>query len=443
MVAKHLSTPVDPTALTRPAVSVVMANWQGERHIAAAMSSVLAQSVASLELLVADDASDDRSGDLVREAMARDHRVRWLPSSVNAGPSAARNRALDAARGDWVAIIDSDDLVHPRRLELMIEAADRFGADLIADDLAYFGEGPGTGGRNLLAPLGLAGPITVDAAAFVEAACGRRDQPDLGYLKPLIRRAAMGELRYDPDLTIGEDYDFYLRLLLRGLRLVLLPLPTYLYRRHAVSLSHRLSVQAIESLIQAHQATHLVLPAADERIAAAMAQRSRMLDRALSYEKLVEAIKGASLDRATGQLARNPRLLGSLGRSLAERLSRWRPPGEAPPSTAARVALLPDGTNLPPEAGGVAPFDEVLHLPDLSLDGLGAAPRLAAASRRLTGLASRAPLHLVTAGLRGADLLGLAPPWRDAEVWLSEGEYGGLQAPPFAPLRVRHAIPSV
>lgn len=423
-----------------PAVSVIMANWRGERHIAAAIDSVLAQSIGNLELLVADDASDDRSGNVVHEIMTRDPRVRWLPATANAGPSAARNRALDAARGDWVAIMDSDDLIHPRRLELLIEAADRFGAEMVADDMAFFGVGPGTGGRTLLAPMGLAGPMPVDPATFVEASLGRRDRPDLGYIKPLIRRAALQGQRYDPGLRVGEDYDFCLRLLLRGLRLVLVPLPTYLYRRHAVSLSHRLSVQALKPLLRAHRAVRPDGPLENERLALAMAERGQALERALSYEELVEAIKGLSPGRAARLLAGNPRHIARLGRSLTERLSRRGVQTLLPASGPVRVALLPDGLDLPPEAGTTADYAQVLQLPDLSLDHLEAAPRLVEASCRLTELGSRSPVEVATVGLRGVDLLGLLPEWEAAEAWLAEGEVA--QVPRSARLRVRQLAPS-
>lgn len=406
----------------RPLVSVVMANWRGERYLAPAIASVLAQSVANLELLVADDASDDRSAEIVQAAMARDSRVRWLPTEVNAGPAAARNRALDAARGEWIAIMDSDDLVHPRRLELLIEAAGRFGADLVADDMAFFGDRAGTGGRTLLETLGLTGPMPVDAASFVEAALGRSDRPDLGYTKVVIRRAALGSLRYDPGLRVGEDYDLCLRLLLRGLRFVLVPLPTYLYRRHSVSLSHRLSVGALQSLIRAHRTALKDLPPDDARLARAMAQRGRMLERALDYEELVEAIKGFSPGRMAGLLARNPALIGRLGRSIAERASRPDMRRPQPKPDPVRVALLPNGAELPPEAGEGDDHQEALHCPDLALDRLDAAPRLVRASCRLTDLASRAPLTVTTFGQAGADLLGLLPPDAHAELWLSKEE---------------------
>jgi succinoglycan biosynthesis protein ExoO len=100
-----------------------MANWRGERHVGAAVASVLRQTEGSLELLLADDGSDDGSEGAARAAARGDARLRWLPGAARGGPSAARNRALDAARGAWVAVMDSDDLLHPRRLENVCSVA--------------------------------------------------------------------------------------------------------------------------------------------------------------------------------------------------------------------------------------------------------------------------------------------------------------------------------
>lgn len=421
-----------------PRVSVVMANWRGERYLAQAIDSVLAQGMGDLELLVADDASDDRSLEVAHDAAARDRRVRVLPAAANGGPSTARNRALEAARGEWVAVVDSDDLLHPRRLEILLDAADRLGADMVADDMAFFGEGPGTAGRTLLGSLDLRAPRMVDAALFVRSNDSTNDLPSLGYLKPLIRRAAIGDLRYDPVVRVGEDYDLYLRLLLRGARLALVPLPLYLYRRHGTSLSHRLSVAALEPLMAAHEAVVADLgrdaPAAGDPARAdlirALALRGRSLGHALRFERLVAALKSRRAGAAGALLMRDPALLRSLARSLGERLSRPRARGSVDATPPARLVLVPEGRGRPPGLDGEAGLDGVWGVPPLGLDRLEAASRLRDLVCRLTELASRRPVDVAVAGLGALDGLGLLPVWRQADLWLTQSEAATLGAPP-------------
>ena len=121
-----------------PLVSVITANYNGARHLAAAVRSVLQQTLCSLELIIADDASTDDSLAVIACAAAGDPRVRVLKTCQNGGPGAARNRALKAARGRYIAVFDSDDLMAPDRLEKLVARARVDHADIVVDNLLVF-----------------------------------------------------------------------------------------------------------------------------------------------------------------------------------------------------------------------------------------------------------------------------------------------------------------
>ncbi len=303
-------------------VSVIMANFRGERHLSAALTSVLRQTHADLEVIVADDASPDDSVVVARAVMAQDSRVLLIEAGQNAGPAAARNRAIEMASGEWIAIVDSDDLMHPQRLERMLAAAQRLGADMVADDPVFFGPTPEACGTTLLLPLALRAPLTVSTALFLQASGENPDLPALGYLKPMIRRSRLGAARYDESLRIGEDFDLVLRLLLSGLRYVVLPDPMYLYRRHGASISHRLSEATTAAMLAAHDRTAIGAPV---EVLAAMDRRRQGLLGLVRYEGLVAAIRGRQFVRAVAAVLRHPPVVVNLGRSVAERLSRKRP----------------------------------------------------------------------------------------------------------------------
>ena len=80
-----------------PTVSVIMANYCGAAHLERALSSVLAQTMIDLEVIVSDDNSPDDSVAVVAQVMRRDPRVRLITTEVNGGPAKARNRALNVA----------------------------------------------------------------------------------------------------------------------------------------------------------------------------------------------------------------------------------------------------------------------------------------------------------------------------------------------------------
>lgn len=98
-----------------PAVSVLMAVHNGERHLHAAIDSILAQTLRDFEFIVVDDGSTDRSRAIVEGY--RDPRIRLIALERNAGLSAALNLGLQATESPLVARQDADDLSEPRRLE--------------------------------------------------------------------------------------------------------------------------------------------------------------------------------------------------------------------------------------------------------------------------------------------------------------------------------------
>ena len=99
-----------------PAVSVLMPVFNAEATLERAVASVMAQDFADWELLLADDGSADGSQALAQRLAATDGRIRVLASAVNTGAAAARNRALAAARGRYIAFLDSDDEWLPGKL---------------------------------------------------------------------------------------------------------------------------------------------------------------------------------------------------------------------------------------------------------------------------------------------------------------------------------------
>ncbi|WP_265502465.1 glycosyltransferase family 2 protein [Paracoccus beibuensis] len=324
-----------------------MANFQGASFLEQAMRSVLDQTYGRIELILADDASDDDSVPIARAIAQGDNRVRVLASEQNQGPAATRNRALDAARGDWIAIVDSDDLIHPQRLSRLLSAAQRQGADLVADDLVHFGAPEAQGGRTLLQPLAMDRPMIIDTAMFLRANSGDPNVPGLGYLKPLMSRRVLGRHRYDTRLQIGEDYDLILRILLDGARYVLLPDPLYAYRRHGSSISHRLSVDRMAAMLAAHRALPPMTDPAAQKAAAAV---DRHLRRTLRYERLVRDIKARRIARMLPRMA-DPAMLRRLVDSLQDRRRRSAAQGAGPATGPVACEPMPD----PAEAWASAP----------------------------------------------------------------------------------------
>lgn len=113
-----------------PVFSVVMPAYNSERYLEAAVRSALAQTLTELEVIIADNGSTDRTAAIAGALAKEDSRVVLLDAGGKAGAAFARNTAVSAARGEYVAFLDSDDLWMPEKLERQYEAM-RDGDDVI------------------------------------------------------------------------------------------------------------------------------------------------------------------------------------------------------------------------------------------------------------------------------------------------------------------------
>lgn len=98
-------------------VSIITPAWKASSFIRATIASVQQQTYPYWEMIIVDDCSPDDTAAVVEEIARTDPRIRLLRHEKNGGPATARNTALAAARGRWIAMLDSDDLWLPDKLE--------------------------------------------------------------------------------------------------------------------------------------------------------------------------------------------------------------------------------------------------------------------------------------------------------------------------------------
>ncbi|WP_233129474.1 glycosyltransferase family 2 protein [Actinomyces gaoshouyii] len=101
-------------------MSVIVPSFNSEDHVAETIRSVLDQTMADLEVIAVDDASTDSTVPILTDFAAQDSRITVLVQGENQGVAKARNRGLEAARGRYIAYLDSDDLWAPAKLERQI-----------------------------------------------------------------------------------------------------------------------------------------------------------------------------------------------------------------------------------------------------------------------------------------------------------------------------------
>jgi glycosyltransferase involved in cell wall biosynthesis len=208
-----------------PRISIIMPVWNGEKFLAAAVDSLLAQTFSDFELLVVDDGSTDRTPEILR-AYA-DPRLRVLRLD-HAGIVVALNHGLSQARAEWIARLDADDLSLPHRLERQWQAVNRNPATVLCHTaVTFFGDGTVPAGTSRL-------PRSRSFTAL-----------RLCYQSPIVhstvlfkKSAALAVGGYLPEERHAEDFSLWGRLLEQG-EFVGLPERLVQYRLHSQSVSQK------------------------------------------------------------------------------------------------------------------------------------------------------------------------------------------------------------
>ena len=288
-----------------PTVSVIIPAYNAEAYIGEALASVSAQTLREIEIIVVDDASTDATAAEVEAASATDPRIRLLRQSVNAGPSAARNWAIDAARGTWIALLDADDTYLPDRLARLVTLADVRGADLCADNLLLAREGSADPVPAMIPAAVLASERLLTLPEFIERNVADKRYPalNLGFLKPIIFRQFIiaNAIRYNEAVRFAEDFALYVDCFQAGASWWLTPYAGYRYRLRPGSLTH---IQTVADLAALRRKQRHLLEAArgDAGLTKLIARHARSVDRNYYYRAFTDAIKAKRYAAAQQEL---------------------------------------------------------------------------------------------------------------------------------------------
>ncbi|TIS77898.1 MAG: glycosyltransferase family 2 protein [Mesorhizobium sp.] len=304
----------------QPDVTFVIAAYNAELTIERAIASAIAQRDVSVEVIVVDDQSRDRTLDLARSYP--EDIVRVVALAQNRGPGGARNVGLELARGRWVAVLDSDDAIYPGRICTMIDRAEKAGAEIAVDNLQVVRE-DGVADETMFPGDYLEGLSQISLADYIAGNVVFESRFNLGYLKPIFRRRFLNEngLRYDEGLIIGEDYILLASALAKGGKCVVEPTTGYVYHIRTGSISRVLELHHVEAMRKADLAfarTHSM----DAKAEAAFARRTRSLRKAASFLSLVQHIKARSPLKAVWTALSDPAAVRHMSMPIAVRLRR-------------------------------------------------------------------------------------------------------------------------
>jgi len=211
--------------VSKPSVSVIIPVYNGELYLAEAIESVLQQTYPPKQIIVVDDGSEDRTSEIAQSYP----QVQYL-FQVNQGVAAARNAGIDAACGDLITFLDSDDIMLP---------------DAISKRVAYIIQNPHINclismRQSFLEP-GMEKPAWLRNGELTEAQYG------FGYL--LSKKSFLEQVGgFDPKYLNAEDFELLFRAKGLGFQIDTFPEVVILRRIHAKNLSQKVALERANML---------------------------------------------------------------------------------------------------------------------------------------------------------------------------------------------------
>lgn len=182
-------------------VSIVTPAWRAARFVGDTIRSVQAQDYADWEMFVVDDCSPDDTAAVVDSFAAADSRIRIIRQPENGGPAAARNAAIEAATGRYLAFLDSDDLWLPGKLTRQLEFMRERRAALSFTEFRRIAEDGRSPGKRIRVP---------DTLGYRELLCNTA----IATSTVMVDRPLAGEFRMKR--TYYDDFAAWLEILRRG-----------------------------------------------------------------------------------------------------------------------------------------------------------------------------------------------------------------------------------
>ena len=204
-----------------PKISIIVPVYKVEPYLRKCLDSIINQTYQNLEIILVDDGSPDNCGAICDEYAAQDGRIKVIHKE-NGGVSSARNAGLDAATGEWIGFVDSDDQVELDMFESLLRGAMVQGADIAICGFLSLLPGGMTGNRFCCKQT-----VLFDTEEALQALLQNQDL-SLSCCDKLAKRSLWKQLRF-PNIKRSEDFLTICQLLERADHILCLPEIKYYY----------------------------------------------------------------------------------------------------------------------------------------------------------------------------------------------------------------------
>ncbi len=205
-----------------PKVSVLLTVYNGEKYVADAIDSILKQTFSDFEFIIINDGSTDKTESIIKSI--KDKRIKFINNQENNGRVAVLNQGLDIAKGEYVALIDADDVALPQRFECQVKFLDE-NPDVGVVGTAIQMFGTRKNGKKVY----YKSDITALDVLFSSPVAN----PTVMMRRDVIETC---QLRYREEYKHAEDYDFWTQAI-KYTRIVNIPVVLMKYRQHDANIS--------------------------------------------------------------------------------------------------------------------------------------------------------------------------------------------------------------
>lgn len=211
-------------------VSIIMPTFNRAHFIEESLRAIQKQTYADFECLIIDDGSTDNTKEIVESFLQQDSRFNYFkrPNEYTKGPSGCRNFGLDQAQGDYIFFFDDDDIPHPVNIYLCLQAI-----KVNNYDFCRYGRKTFHGGFdykfNSFENVNNFEITTSDLKKIIE------NKLPFSCCQVMWKKSVINKLRFNESLIYAEEWEFYVRILIQGIRGVNLGKTIYFVRKHAES----------------------------------------------------------------------------------------------------------------------------------------------------------------------------------------------------------------
>ncbi|MFK5854815.1 MAG: glycosyltransferase family 2 protein [Bacteroidota bacterium] len=229
----------------QPLVSIIMAAYNSEKYIRYSIESILKQSYSDIELIIVNDGSNDCTLEIVESYACEDDRVQVISRKENMGCSYSRNEGINKAKGEYFAILDSDDVCNELRISKQVDVLSKKNVDVCGSWVSNIND---TGD-------------VLQTIKYYETHSQIQlhslfNSP-VAHSSVMIRAKSLSGLRYNKDLTYAEDYNLWLMLLMKGCKFHNIPEPLVFYRVHEQQSTYKLTEKQLSCFKNVQEPYHV------------------------------------------------------------------------------------------------------------------------------------------------------------------------------------------